>query len=71
MQPISKSGFVKSGILAVALLALGGCVYGPDYGYVRGDGYSGMPTTALRTTAAPPITTTIHGAIPATGTALE
>lgn len=40
--PVSNaSGLIKSGILAVALLALGGCVYGPDYGYVRGDGYSG------------------------------
>ncbi|HEY0230851.1 MAG TPA: hypothetical protein VGC55_06350 [Dokdonella sp.] len=41
MHRISKSGGVRSGILAVVLLALGGCVYGPDYGYVRGDGYSG------------------------------
>jgi len=46
MKRIGKSGWVgsrsiKAGVLAVALLALGGCVYGPDYGYVRGDGYSG------------------------------
>jgi hypothetical protein len=41
MKRIGKSGLIKSGFLAVALLALGGCVYGPDYGYVRGDGYSG------------------------------
>ena len=25
----------------VAIVLLGGCVYGPDYGYVRGDGYYG------------------------------
>ncbi|MEP7042052.1 MAG: hypothetical protein ABI843_03255 [Dokdonella sp.] len=41
MQRISKSGLLKPGILAATLLALGGCVYGPGYGYVRGDGYSG------------------------------
>ena len=32
---------IKSGILLTALVALGGCVYGPGYGYVRGDGYYG------------------------------
>lgn len=31
----------KLGIAMTAVLALGGCVYGPDYGYVRGDGYYG------------------------------
>jgi hypothetical protein len=33
--------WIKSAIALPALLALGGCVYGPDYGYVRGDGYYG------------------------------
>lgn len=32
---------IKSGIVLASVLALGGCVYGPDYGYVRGDGYYG------------------------------
>lgn len=32
---------IKSGAILALLLALGGCVYGPGYGYVRGDGYYG------------------------------
>ncbi|GAA0704137.1 hypothetical protein [Dokdonella soli] len=36
MKPV-----LKSAVLMTAALVLGGCVYGPDYGYVRGDGYYG------------------------------
>lgn len=31
----------RSLIIVLAMALLGGCVYGPDYGYVRGDGYYG------------------------------
>lgn len=32
---------LKTGILAALLLVIGGCVYDPGYGYVRGDRYHG------------------------------
>lgn len=40
MKRITKSVTATAGLLAAGLL-LGGCVYGPDYSYVRGDGYNG------------------------------
>ncbi len=32
---------IKAAIALVALAVLGGCIYDPGYGYVRGDGYYG------------------------------
>ncbi|MEP7098291.1 MAG: hypothetical protein ABI748_11550 [Dokdonella sp.] len=32
---------IRSAIVLIAVAALGGCVYGPGYGYVRSDGYNG------------------------------
>jgi hypothetical protein len=32
---------IRVAIASIALAALGGCVYDPGYGYVRGDGYYG------------------------------
>ena len=41
IKQVFRSAKFRLAFAALAVVVLSGCVYGPGYGYVRGDGYNG------------------------------